>query len=206
MNNIKDYWFTTYTGKQFHLFEPHIDEIDIEDIAHALSMICRYGGHVPQHYSVAQHSLVVSCLVPEEYALEALLHDAEETYTGDIVRPFKKHPAMSFFSVVGLNIQTVIIQKFNLFPFSIEEQCEARRIISEADNLALLTEKRDIFPSATNQEWIEGIQARNPNIKPSDKIRLVTMHHSYAKQLFLERFKRLWEDRQNDLKQKRELS
>ena len=114
MTSLRDYWFTTYTGKKFHIFDPSLDEIDIADIAHSLSLICRYGGHLPEHYSVAQHSVLVSNLVPENIALEALLHDAEEAYTGDMIRPFKKHPAMSFFNTVGINIEQRINKKFNL--------------------------------------------------------------------------------------------
>lgn len=93
----------TFSGQAVNPLLPH--SVSIFDIAHALSLICRYGGHCPVHYSVAQHSLIVmhSALLraavhipnasPEwlinEVALPALLHDAHEAYVGDIVTPAK---------------------------------------------------------------------------------------------------------------------
>jgi hypothetical protein len=52
-------WIVTYTSKQFYITDPHPDDVDIIDIAHALSMLCRYGGHSAKFYSVAQHSVEV---------------------------------------------------------------------------------------------------------------------------------------------------
>lgn len=83
----------TYTGKVFDFMDPRPEAICIEDIAHSLSHICRYGGHTPEHYSVAQHScMVANLLVPHgpDYALAGLLHDAHEAYIGDIVTPLKR--------------------------------------------------------------------------------------------------------------------
>ena len=59
----EDIWVETYTGLKFHLADPKKNEIIIEDIAHALSLLCRYTGHCNQFYSVAQHSVYVSELV-----------------------------------------------------------------------------------------------------------------------------------------------
>ncbi len=82
-------WVQTYTGKAFYLTEPDPSQIDPVDIAHALSMICRYGGHVSRFYSVAEHSVLISRALPRELALRGLLHDATEAYVGDVVRPLK---------------------------------------------------------------------------------------------------------------------
>lgn len=83
-------WMATYTGKAFHFDEMDPDSICIEDIAHALSNICRFSGHCPRHYSVAQHSMLVASLCPENMRLTALLHDATEAYIGDMVTPLKR--------------------------------------------------------------------------------------------------------------------
>jgi len=79
----------TSTGKYINFNFIKMEDICIEDIAHSLSMQCRFGGHLPEFYSVAQHSVHCSQLVDEEYALEALLHDASEAYMLDIPKPLK---------------------------------------------------------------------------------------------------------------------
>ncbi len=67
-----------------------IEQIHLHDIAHSLSMQCRYNGHVKDFYSVAEHSVLVSYMVPQEHALTALMHDATEAYLSDVTRPMKK--------------------------------------------------------------------------------------------------------------------
>lgn len=82
-------WIQTFTGKKFWPVEPEAGDLDIRDIAHALSNMCRFAGHTREFYSVAQHSLLVSELVPKEFGLCALLHDASEAYLVDVPRPIK---------------------------------------------------------------------------------------------------------------------
>jgi len=84
-------WLTTYTGIKFHFLDPQPEEICIEDIAHALSLTCRFGGHCACMYSVAEHSVRVASqpeILPSS-KIAALLHDAEETYIPDIPTPIK---------------------------------------------------------------------------------------------------------------------
>lgn len=82
----------TYTGKQFLYDEVTPDVIDIRDIAHSLSQLCRYTGHTNLFYSVAQHSLLVSEKMPGGPAakLVGLLHDGAEAYTNDLASPLKR--------------------------------------------------------------------------------------------------------------------
>lgn len=82
-------YIATYSGLNLHLMDPTPDEICIEDIAHHLSLQCRFSGACPRFYSVAEHSVLVSLMVPPEDALWGLLHDASEAYLCDIPRPFK---------------------------------------------------------------------------------------------------------------------
>lgn len=78
-----------YSGRQSWPMDPRPWDINITDIVHALSNLCRFNGQCRQFYSVAEHSVLCSHLVPAEYALEALLHDATEAYCGDMVNPLK---------------------------------------------------------------------------------------------------------------------
>lgn len=79
---MKGDWMQTYTGRRFWPLDPVAGDIEIMDIAHALSNQCRYAGHTRFHYSVAQHSVQVSENVAPEHALWGLLHDAPDVRQG----------------------------------------------------------------------------------------------------------------------------
>jgi len=111
---------TLYSGKEVDIFNLSHDDIDIEDIAHALSNLCRYGGHCLFHYSVALHSYL--CSLEEgtkEEQLAFLLHDASEAFVNDLVRPIKHRPEFEHYRLEEDKIQKIIFEKFRLeFPFS----------------------------------------------------------------------------------------
>lgn len=142
-------WMQTFTGKRFFPFDPRVEDIDIDDIAHALSMTCRFGGHCKQFYSVAQHSVLVASKAAPHNALRALLHDAPEAYTGDLVRPIKKHPEMVVFEWVEEQIERAVCAKFDL-PFRIVN-AEIKRL----DNRILLDEREQVM-THTDHEWSIG--------------------------------------------------
>lgn len=83
-------WIMTYSGGQFWPMDPKKEEIYITDIAHALSQLNRFCGHTDFPWSVAQHSIAMSYVVPPEHALACLLHDASEAYMADVPRPLKR--------------------------------------------------------------------------------------------------------------------
>ena len=83
-------WILTNSAKPISLVRPRADLVTPEDIVHSLAHICRFNGHCKHHYSVAQHSLLVASIVPDEDQLPALLHDAAEAYVGDMVQPLKR--------------------------------------------------------------------------------------------------------------------
>lgn len=83
-------WIQTYSGRQFWPMDPRPEDIDIVDIAHALSMLCRFGGHCKRFYSVAEHCVLLSDVADDADALYALLHDASEAYLVDVPRPIKR--------------------------------------------------------------------------------------------------------------------
>jgi hypothetical protein len=84
----------THSGKKFMFEAPTVDMIEPSDLWHALALLCRFSGHVDRFYSVAQHSVLISKLVPVEHALVGLLHDATEAYLCDLPRYLKRAPGL----------------------------------------------------------------------------------------------------------------
>lgn len=109
-------WIQTWTGQKVYPLEPDADTIVIEDIAHALSQICRYAGHTERFYSVAEHSVLIAqhLVSPREWKLAALLHDASEAYLGDIPRPLKQLPEFEFYRTAEKRLQAAINEKFGV--------------------------------------------------------------------------------------------
>ena len=89
MSHLKDRYLSTYTGKKFYPYDPRPEQICIEDIAHGLSMLCRFAGQCRFFFSVAEHSIAVAHLLPANLKLFGLLHDASEAYLVDLPRPVK---------------------------------------------------------------------------------------------------------------------
>jgi uncharacterized protein len=112
-------YITTFTGIHFNLAQPNASMVCIEDIAHHLAMTCRWAGAVQTFFSVAQHSVLVSKIVPHELKGWALMHDAAEAYIGDLTRPFKvllreNSIGTSIVDTIELNILRAVAEKFNL--------------------------------------------------------------------------------------------
>lgn len=109
----------TYSGRFVNVFEPTPEMICIEDIAHGLSRQCRFGGHLEQYYSVAQHSINCSSLVSSSQAKAALLHDATEAYMSDIPSPIKAR--MPEYKAIEHGLMVVIAQALSFdYPFTEE--------------------------------------------------------------------------------------
>lgn len=121
----------TFTGLDIDILNPTPEMINIEDIAHSLACTPRFGGHLPEPYSVAQHSISCMRLVPDEFKLEALLHDASEAYLGDMPRPIKI--MMPDYQRMEKKLQSVISDKYKVsFPMSEE--------VKKVDNEMLILE------------------------------------------------------------------
>jgi hypothetical protein len=170
-------WIQTYSGKAFHYDAPTPDMVDIRDIAHALSNLCRFAGHCKRFYSVAEHSVLVSLLVPPQYALQGLLHDATEAYVVDVPRPLKE--MLTDYQDVEDTVWKVIAEKFGL-PETLHQS------VKLADNMLLLSERNALFdrpPPIPWGEWRKGISPA--------KIAVYGMSPKPAGAVFLERFKEL---------------
>ena len=135
-------WIQTFTGRQFWPLDPFPSDFSIYDIAHGLANIGRFGGHLKVFYSVAQHSLFVSKWSPGR-ELEGLMHDAPETYIGDMVRPLKLH--MPAFKQVEARIYHALAQAYYLPE-------KMSRDVKYADNFALVTEW-DNFGTCSRKLW-----------------------------------------------------
>jgi len=152
--NVDKAWIQTASGGKFHILDPRLDEIHITDIAHALSMMCRFTGHVRKFYSVAEHSYHASTIVPKEDALWALLHDSPEAYIADMNRPLKHFTNVGHtYIAIEETIMSSICKKFHL-P---EEAPESVKI---ADRLMLYTEKAQLMPPMDwEHKWSEDEKA-----------------------------------------------
>lgn len=170
------HWMTTFTGKRFFPLAPHPDDICIEDIAHHLAFSNRFGGATRQSYSIAQHSIHVSRLVPPELALLGLMHDAPEAYIGDMVHPLKV--AMSRFKSVEFRLWEVIAKKFDL-PITDPSSNPA---LKQADIKACMTERRDLLNSS-GHKWVAEYEAVEP-----DEEYIFPLSAQMAESAFLSRF------------------
>jgi hypothetical protein len=139
-------WIQTYSGRRFNPTKPNPDAVVIQDIAHALSMQCRFTGHTKKFYSVAQHSVYVSHICNEEDALWGLLHDASEAYLVDVPRPLKRSGKFQAYLDFEAQMQEAICKRFGL---SIQEPPSVKK----ADTKLLATEARDLM-SPLHPDWV----------------------------------------------------
>src|SRR4051812_37235152 len=144
-------WMMTFSGRRFSPLNPRPEEVDFGDIAHALSLLCRYAGHSHRFYSVAEHSRLLA-----EYfeargellnARYALLHDSAEAYVGDMVRPLKR--AMPAFRSAERKVERVIFAAAGL-------DGEVPQAVLDADTAIIANEARDLFSAEAlaAAEWV----------------------------------------------------
>ncbi len=154
-------WMQTATGRQFWPLDPHPDEIDIEDIARALSHQCRFAGHTRAFYSVAQHSVHVSEACDPNDALWGLLHDASEAYLVDIPRPIKRQPFMEQYREYEHLLMEAIAQAFGLPWHNYFNTVFMPESVKRADEVLLATEARDLMGNHCLERW-SSIRDVNP--------------------------------------------
>lgn len=164
-------WIQTASGRRFYPLKPRPEDVDIQDIAHALSLLCRFNGHSAVFYSVAEHSVRVSDSLPPEHKLWGLLHDAAEAYLGDLPRPLKRQlPAFSQAEDVVLRC---VMDRYDL-PWPMPAA------VRDADDQLLATEARDLMGAPA---WARGTEPLPDAIDPWPPER--------ARAAFLERFRAL---------------
>jgi 5'-deoxynucleotidase YfbR-like HD superfamily hydrolase len=129
-------WIQVHSGKVIDLLRPNISDILITDIAHALSNLCRFGGH-SDFYSVAQHSVIVSRVVSPKNSMWGLMHDASEAYLGDVPKPLKLYLNGRYKELERIYMSTICL-RLELPVLEPEE-------VKDADLRLLVTERRDLL-------------------------------------------------------------
>lgn len=135
---------TTYSGAKFFLADCNVEDIPMFDIAHALSMNCRFNGHLKRFYSVAEHSVNVALLVGGEHALTALLHDVSEAFLPDMPRPFKRY--VTGFEKFETRVYSAFAELYNLKDPMPED-------VLYIDRNIVRTEAEVLYPSPP--DWVE---------------------------------------------------
>ena len=166
-------WMQTASGLAYYPCEPRWSDVRIGDIAASLSKLCRFAGHCASFYSVAEHSVLVSHVVPREYALQGLLHDATEAYCVDVPRPLKRS-LPEYQRIEHLN-WLAVAKAFGL-PEELHES------VHEADNAVLLAERDALFTAGPAAWSLPG--------KPA-KVRIACWRPTRAEAEFLQRFEEL---------------
>lgn len=149
----------TRSGIYIDLLDPDPKHIIIEDIAFALSNICRFTGHC-NFYSVAEHSINVCNNLEEEYKFCGLMHDATEAYLSDISTPLKQ--LLPEYKRIELNMWKIIAGKFEL-PFEMPEE------VHFVDKLML--NKEIVFLSDGRYKPMKPEKSRKEFLKLYDSIR-----------------------------------
>lgn len=178
---MENHWMQTLSGKRFEAYNPHEDQICIEDIAHALSMLCRFNGHIEKFYSVADHSVRCSHIVAPGFELEALLHDAVEAYIGDMPSPVKRGQR-EFINLEETIYEAAIAHKFGLPPKMSPE-------VKKADLQMLKLEKKFLIKDYGYDWHLDDIEV------PEYITRITPLTMNQGKVLFLSRFEELTQER-----------
>ena len=140
-------WIETYSGKKFYVLDPRPQDIELDDVQHALSMLCRFGGHTKKFYSVAEHSINVANRLyffhGRKLARFGLFHDASEAVLVDIPKPIK--PYITNYKEIEKKVQEVMYLKFcGMLPSPIEED-----YIKRVDTELLWIEGYQLMKSST---------------------------------------------------------
>lgn len=184
----KDLHIYTCKGRAFYIGHP---SFDVEEIAHATSMQCRYTGHTREFYSVAQHGVLVANILAwegetREIEFEGLMHDAHEAYVSDVASPWKV--LIPDYRRVEERLENAMREYFNL-PTKISSA------VKRADWLALFIEAEQLLKPGVTADWLEpepGMKAYSHELRNrSARFLIVSQTPAEAKASWLEQFNRL---------------
>ena len=164
----------TYTGRRVNPLALKPEDIDIRDIAHALSQICRFNGHCKRFYSVAEHSWLVSRIAAREVAKLhgagvgesaevaacGLLHDAGEAYLGDIIRPLRCRQQYKLIDELQENVQAQLFAHFGVHDYDIVHTVDRKLVLVEGAQLFPNDVSVQQFPATQKySEWHVGMMS-----------------------------------------------
>ncbi len=162
-------YITTYTEKHFDPLNPDVSQVDIRDIAHALSLTCRGNGHVKTFFSVGQHC--INCALEAEQrgftpkvVLACLIHDASEAYMSDVPRPFKQH--LPEYEKLEDTILELIYEKF--LGESLNE--EEKKLLKQIDNDLLYYDLKELLNELTEGEAPKLHITLNYQVQPFEQV------------------------------------
>lgn len=130
------------SGSRIDALHPASDDIDIVDIARALSRLARWNGHTSKFLSVAEHSVLLARFAPAHLRADALMHDATEAYVGDVVRPLKYMAGMHAYRRCEYLMAKAIAERFDLSHPTPDE-------VKRLDDRMLRTEIAQLMPSGS---------------------------------------------------------
>jgi Predicted hydrolases of HD superfamily len=178
-------WIETHSGKRMYFLAPTPEMIDIDDIAHSLSLQCRFSGHTSQFYSVAEHSINVARELQDEgpeVQLQGLLHDASEAYLLDVPSPVKQF--LGGYKEMEDGLMKAIFTKYGVkYPMSM--------MVKEADHVMLKREANVLLPSK-GASWVNDF----PTIWETDCY-IDAYPPTYVKELFMDWFNYLVKENAN---------
>lgn len=158
------------SGNYFNYQHPEHSQWTLDDIAHGLAMTCRFGGQARRYYSVAEHSVYVSRLVPAELAWDALMHDAAEAFICDMPKPLKE--LLPDYKAVEKRVESAIAGRYGLRdPMPAE--------IKIADIQMLRAEQLQVM--GNNDDWVWTFDVPEPDVT------IACLLPDEAKALFLAR-------------------
>lgn len=176
----------TYMGVKFYPADPRPSEVRLFDIAHPLSQQCRFTGHLPFFYSVAQHSINVALELkrmgaPEHVQLMGLLHDGSEAYIADINRPAKSR--LSQYYEIETLVQNSIWTAFDLTP-----EAHELSLVRHADDLMLAVEGYRMLGDIFKREDILDRKDIIVKVEPMTRVRdrFISMAVELSEKMMLE--------------------
>lgn len=177
METLIEPYIELYSGKNFYFLDPKFEDFDIVDIAHALSLTCRFSGQCKKFLSVAEHSVMVSNMLEGTgFELEGLLHDAGEAYLPDVASPVKQF--LPDYNKIEDTITSKLFEKYGL-------QYPLRPKVKFADIWSLSTEAFYLLPSR-GDTWGMWANGRPPIMEEP-----ACWGFEQAKEEFLKRFYQL---------------